>query len=54
MSRWLSAIRKQGIKRSFIQLLAIADIRVGNLAGTDKFGNKYYEIADPEHEIVGN
>ncbi|KAH8171184.1 NADH ubiquinone oxidoreductase subunit NDUFA12 domain-containing protein [Sarocladium implicatum] len=41
--RTLRGIRKIGIKQYFVQMLYIGDTKVGQLMGTDRAGNKFYE-----------
>jgi NADH dehydrogenase (ubiquinone) 1 alpha subcomplex subunit 12 len=37
------AISEKGVNGTINQLYTLGDLRFGELKGTDKFGNKYYE-----------
>jgi len=42
----IRSVRERGWKGTFDQLALIGDVKFGDLKGTDKFGNKYYENID--------
>ena len=39
-------INARGVKGTIIQLYTVGDLKFGELKGTDRFGNKYYEDLD--------
>jgi NADH:ubiquinone oxidoreductase subunit len=46
ITKTIRAVKERGWKGLAIQLYLISDIKFGELKGTDKFGNKYYEDLD--------
>lgn len=43
ITKTLRAFRERGVWGTVIQLYTVGDLKSGELKGTDKFGNKYYE-----------
>ena len=39
-------INARSVKGTIIQLYTVGDLKFGELKGTDRFGNKYYEDLD--------
>jgi NADH:ubiquinone oxidoreductase subunit len=43
LSKLGRSLQERGLKGMIIQLYTIGDLKYGELKGTDKFGNRYYE-----------